>query len=204
MIISEPSNPWIAGVASPLTHEFFAAARDRLAPGRNICQWAHTYNISDRDLRSIVATFLSVFPNGTAWLIGEEDVLLVASTGPLDSRLANIESGWNRPGVAADLAEVGAVEPFDLWSLFVGAPLELKPVAAPPYSPTICRRSNFPRLQAAPAAAPAPTRRRFRPSQRADQPAGDRPRVGGRDGVQLAHARRDDVQVGHVHHRVRR
>ena len=125
VIISEPSNPWIAGVASLFTREFFAAARNRLAPGGIICQWAHTYNISDRDLRSIVATFTSVFPNGTVWMIGDEDVLLVASASPLDARLANVALGWQAPAVAADLAEVGAREPFALWSLFVGGPAEL-------------------------------------------------------------------------------
>ena len=77
VIISEPSNPWIAGVSALFTREFFLAARDRLAPGGIICQWANAYNISDRDLRSIVATFLSVFPDGTAWLVGADDVLLV-------------------------------------------------------------------------------------------------------------------------------
>ena len=125
VIISEPSNPWIAGVASLFTREFFSAARDRLAPGGIICQWAHTYNISDRDLRSIVATFMSVFPNGTAWMIGEDDILLVAAAAPLDERLANVATGWHRPGVAEDLAGVGAREPFALWSLFVGGPAEL-------------------------------------------------------------------------------
>ena len=80
MIISEPSNPWIAGVAALFTREFFEAARDRLAPGGIICQWAHTYNISDPDLRSIVATFTSVFPDGTVWLVGGDDVLLVAAS----------------------------------------------------------------------------------------------------------------------------
>ena len=125
VIISEPSNPWIAGVASLFTREFFSAARDRLLPGGIICQWAHTYNISDRDLRSIVATFTSVFPNGTVWMIGEEDILLVASTSSLDARIANIETGWYRPGVAEDLAEVGAREPFALWSLFIAGPAEL-------------------------------------------------------------------------------
>ena len=54
VIISEPSNPWMAGVAALFTREFFAAARDRLAPGGLVCQWAHTYDISDADLRSIV------------------------------------------------------------------------------------------------------------------------------------------------------
>src|SRR6185369_8312103 len=63
VIISEPSNPWIAGVAALFTREFFQMARARLAPHGMICQWAHTYNITDDDLRSIIATFRSVFPN---------------------------------------------------------------------------------------------------------------------------------------------
>ena len=57
VIVSEPSNPWMAGIASLFTREFFQAARDRLAPGGVLCQWAHTYDISTRDLQSIVATF---------------------------------------------------------------------------------------------------------------------------------------------------
>jgi spermidine synthase len=125
VIISEPSNPWMAGVAGLFTREFFTAVRSRLAPGGIICQWAHAYDITDRDLRSIVATFASVFPDGTIWLIGESDVLLVASTGPLDTQMANMERTWNRPGVAADLRTVSAIEPFALWSMFAGGPVEL-------------------------------------------------------------------------------
>jgi spermidine synthase len=64
VIVSEPSNPWIAGVSSLFTKEFFESARERLAPGGIICQWANAYNISEQDLKSIVATFTSVFPNG--------------------------------------------------------------------------------------------------------------------------------------------
>jgi spermidine synthase len=87
VIISEPSNPWMAGIASLFTQEFFEIARDRLAPGGILCQWAHTYDISDADLRSIVATFLSVFPHGTLWVVGEADVLLVGATEPLMDRM---------------------------------------------------------------------------------------------------------------------
>ena len=79
MIISEPSNPWIAGVSSLFTREFFESARERLAPGGIMCQWANAYNISEPDLKSIVATFTSVFPNGTVWLVGGDDVLLLAT-----------------------------------------------------------------------------------------------------------------------------
>jgi spermidine synthase len=130
VIISEPSNPWIAGVAALFTREFFVAARDRLKPAGLVCQWANAYNISDRDLRSIVRTFLSVFPHGTAWLVGADDVVLLASDRPLDERLTGLESHWQRAGVAADLATVSVVEPFSLYSLFVGGPDELRHYAA--------------------------------------------------------------------------
>jgi spermidine synthase len=120
VIISEPSNPWMAGIASLFTREFFEAAKARLAPGGVLCQWAHTYDISAEDLRSIVATFISVFPDGTLWLVGDADVLLLGSTGPLTLRIGDLAAGWSRPGVAADLASVGVMEPFALASLFVG------------------------------------------------------------------------------------
>jgi spermidine synthase len=126
MIVSEPSNPWMAGIASLFTREFFDSARTRLRPGGVLCQWAHTYDISSDDLKSIVATFLSVFPNGTMWLIGDADVLLVGSTEPLDARIAGIGEAMTRPGVAADLATVGVTGPFAVVSMFVAQGEALK------------------------------------------------------------------------------
>jgi len=125
VIVSEPSNPWMAGIASLFTREFFELARTRLNEGGILCQWAHTYDISDRDLQSIVATFLSVFPDGTLWLVGDADVLLIGSTSPLTDRLDGIARAWQRPGVAEDLAGVGAHDPLAVLSLFVadGGPL---------------------------------------------------------------------------------
>jgi spermidine synthase len=125
VIVSEPSNPWIAGVAALFTREFFAGARARLADGGIMCQWANAYNISDRDLRAIAATFTSVFPHGTVWLVGGDDVLFVGSAAPLDAKLTNIERHWRRPGVADDLAEVAVRDPFSILSLFMGGPAEI-------------------------------------------------------------------------------
>lgn len=125
VIVSEPSNPWMAGVAALFTREFFESVRARLSPSGIFCQWAHTYDISDRDLRSVVATFAAVFPQGSMWLVGNGDLLLIGSPDGIVARLDNIETGWRRPGVAADLASVSALEPFAYWSLFVGGPADL-------------------------------------------------------------------------------
>jgi spermidine synthase len=121
MIVSEPSNPWMAGIASLFTREFFTAAKDRLAPGGIFCQWAHTYDISTRDLQSIVATFTSVFPEGTLWLVGDGDVLLIGSTAPVEPLLDGIAQAWQRPGVADDLVSVGARHPYHVLSMFVAS-----------------------------------------------------------------------------------
>ncbi len=85
VIVSEPSNPWMAGVAALFTREFFDSLRARLAPGGVICQWAHTYDIESSDLRSIVGTFATVFPHVGLWLVGDGDLLLLGSERPLES-----------------------------------------------------------------------------------------------------------------------
>ncbi|MFN7981244.1 MAG: fused MFS/spermidine synthase [Vicinamibacterales bacterium] len=166
VIISEPSNPWIAGVASLFTREFFEGARARLAPGGIICQWAHTYTISERDLRSIVATFTSVFPNGTAWMVNDNDVLMVASLDPVVPMLGNIESHWSRAAAAGNLAEVGAVEPFDVLSPSRPDPPSSRNTApAPTFSTTTgCDSSSRHRVRST-TPAPVITTRRLRPSR---------------------------------------
>lgn len=129
VIVSEPSNPWIAGVSSLFTREFFESARARLAPGGVICQWANAYNISEPDLKSIVATFTAVFPTGTVWLVGGDDVLLLATLEPLDQALARLPSKMTRADVAADLASVGIVDPFSILSLQIGGAQQLQAYA---------------------------------------------------------------------------
>jgi spermidine synthase len=130
VIISEPSNPWMAGVAALFTREFFEGARARLKPDGLLCQWAHTYDISPDDLRSIVRTFASVFPQGTMWLVGEGDLLLIGTAGAdLAGRIERIQSGVAKGATRQALATVGVTDgsaAFDLLSLYAGGPRELE------------------------------------------------------------------------------
>jgi spermidine synthase len=130
VIISEPSNPWVAGVASLFTREFFEAARRRLAAGGILCQWAHTYDIRPADLRSIAATFASVFPHGTLWLVGAGDLLLIGSDRSLEADWEEVAARMRRAGVAADLAGVAVTDAASLFSMYVGGPAELRAFAA--------------------------------------------------------------------------
>ena len=129
VIVSEPSNPWMAGVAALFTREFFEAVRRRLNPDGVFCQWTHTYEIDASDLRSIVRTFASVFPQGTMWLVGDGDLLLIGTQGnSIEQQLAGIAERAKSGSVAALLAETGVPRqsvPFFLFSLYAGGPGDL-------------------------------------------------------------------------------
>lgn len=80
LIVSEPSNPWIAGIASLFTDEYYAAAQQRLRPEGSFVQWVQAYSLAPSDLRMIVATFARHFPETTLWRAGENDLLLLGRT----------------------------------------------------------------------------------------------------------------------------
>jgi spermidine synthase len=86
VIISEPSNPWIGGLASLFSVEFFDIARQRLRPGGIMLQWIQGYGLRAEDLQMVVRTFRTAFPAATMWNTIPGDFLLVGrrETVPLD------------------------------------------------------------------------------------------------------------------------
>lgn len=93
VIISEPSNPWMAGVSALFTVEFFKGVKERLSPGGVFCQWGHLYNMAEDDLATLLATFGEVFPDSRVFVISEADILIVGSESPptlSERRLAGI------------------------------------------------------------------------------------------------------------------
>ena len=84
LIISEPSNPWLAGVSNLFTEEFFATVKERLRPGGVLAQWIQTYGFSIAEHALIVRTLRTVFPHyGLISLAEGQDTILLASTAPL-------------------------------------------------------------------------------------------------------------------------
>ena len=80
VVISEPSNPWIAGVNNLFTVDFYQRVRTRLEPGGVFCQWLQLYELSPRTFKSLLASFLAVFPDAHLFTLpGGTDALLVAA-----------------------------------------------------------------------------------------------------------------------------
>lgn len=64
VIVSEPSNPWMAGVANLFTREVFALAKDRLNDGGVFAQFIHSYQMDWPTFSLVCRTFADVFDNG--------------------------------------------------------------------------------------------------------------------------------------------
>lgn len=78
VIVSEPSNPWVSGVASLFTKEFYAFLKSHLEDDGMLVQWLHTYELDDRLLATMVAALLSEFPNAELYLTNGVDLVIVA------------------------------------------------------------------------------------------------------------------------------
>ena len=108
VIISEPSNPWMAGPANLFTREFFQIGADRLAQGGIFGQWLQMYNLDPGLLRSVIATFQTVFPNVYVFQpLSRRDLILVGSAEPIDLNVARMGQAWTAPAVREDLARLG-------------------------------------------------------------------------------------------------
>jgi spermidine synthase len=109
VIISEPSNPWIAGVGNLFTKEFYEEARRRLNPGGVFCQWIQTYSVSQATLSTVFRTVVTTFPHGQLFYVESSADLIILASPDRELYLdrASMEAVLHRPEVAADFARIG-------------------------------------------------------------------------------------------------
>lgn len=119
-IVSEPSNPWIAGMSHLFTTEFYSLTRRRLAPGGVFCQWLQLYGMTPEAVAAGLETVRRSFPHVSAWR-WKTDLLIVASEAPLTLDWDGVEALLSEPGVSEDLAPFGLRHVPELLALNVGA-----------------------------------------------------------------------------------
>jgi spermidine synthase len=117
VIVSEPSNPWVAGVASLFTHEFYTSMRPHLKPNGIFVQWLHTYEINDRLFATMMAALLKVFPSVDTYMSSAGDLIFVASNGAAPTISWG---GVDTPQLKAEMARVGLGTPKDMQLRKVG------------------------------------------------------------------------------------
>lgn len=83
-IVSEPSNPWISGVGSLFSKEFYQFVPRHLKDDGLFVQWVQLYEIDDQLIASILAGMTTSFSDYGAWLANSTDLIIIATkNGPL-------------------------------------------------------------------------------------------------------------------------
>jgi len=113
IITSDPIHPWVKGTATLYSKEYFELVKQHLNPGGVITQWVPLYESDFETVKSELATFFDVFPNGTIWgndINGEGyDIVLLAQVEPTKIDIDKMQQRLTRDdhkGVAQSMAEV--------------------------------------------------------------------------------------------------
>ena len=81
IIVSEPSNPWVSGVASLFTQEFYERLHAYMNDGGVLSQWLHTYEMDAQTLASILEAVSRTFPDFVVYTTIDTDIVLIARKG---------------------------------------------------------------------------------------------------------------------------
>lgn len=94
-IISEPTNPWVSGVSSLFTVEFYQEVKRYLKPGGLLAQWLQGYELSDELMMSVLAAIDREFDDYLVVRIGSLDwVILSSPDGPIPELSPEV-LGWS-------------------------------------------------------------------------------------------------------------
>ncbi|MFO7563287.1 MAG: hypothetical protein R6X02_11645 [Enhygromyxa sp.] len=129
IVVSEPSNPWVAGVSSLFTVEFYQEIKRYMADDGILGQWMHGYELSDELLLSVLAAVDREFADYQIYRVGNRDWLILAATqedgvGRLD------EGALEWPDLAAEAGVLGIHHPSQIGALLVANDELLHPFLA--------------------------------------------------------------------------
>jgi len=132
-ITVDPLDPWVKGAANLYTKEFLEVMRRHLNRGGVVTMYIQLFQTDLDAVRSSVATFFEVFPNGTIWgnpYQGQgHDMVLLGQVEPLRIDLDEMELriGYRGGGskIAQSLAEIGMNSPVDLFARYAGRRYDL-------------------------------------------------------------------------------
>lgn len=109
LIISEPSNPWVTGVDTLFSREFYQLVRERLTDNGRLLQWIQKYAMDPQTFGIMIQTLRAVFPHCVIYQGEPGDLLLLATQRPLtEGDQDRARATWTaNPAIAASLAEIG-------------------------------------------------------------------------------------------------
>jgi hypothetical protein len=112
IIVSEPSNPWVSGVAGLFSEEFYRAIGRHLSENGIFCQWLQLYEIDEELLVSVLKALSENFDDFVIYAANNSDIIIIARNGaPVGQPDFSLLSG---PAISGALGRIQISGPGDL------------------------------------------------------------------------------------------
>ncbi len=125
IIISEPSNPWISGVSTLFSREFYSRIKHHLSDGGVLVQWIQLYDTKPYILASILKALGQEFGDYTIYFAGPGDAVIIASRSTLPATLTD---PFLIPAWKSSLNRLGYQQLSEFQLLKVGSRKSLEPL----------------------------------------------------------------------------
>lgn len=126
IIVSEPSNPWVSGVSSLFSEEFYQHVGRYLQDDGILLQWIQVYEINFDLLASIAKALGNHFGDYHLFVSNPGDVLIVATKAKRLPEMKGTLMGW--PEMVKDLSALGYRSLADLQNSRIGTRAALEPL----------------------------------------------------------------------------
>lgn len=134
VVTTDPIHPWVKGTSTLYSKEYYQLVKRHLKPGGTVAQWLPIYDSDTETVQTELATFFSVFPNGSIWsnningdgydlvLLGRLDESRSISVDEMQARLDRADYA----AVSHSLNEVGFFSAVDFLATYAGQAADLK------------------------------------------------------------------------------
>jgi spermidine synthase len=137
VITTDPIHPWVKGTSVLYSKEYYELVKRHLNPGGAVAQWLPIYDSDPETIKTELATFFSVFPEGTIWsnnLNGDGfDLVLLGQMQKEPISVDALQARLDQPGYArvlASLSDVGLHSAVELLATYAGRARDLAPLIA--------------------------------------------------------------------------
>ncbi len=118
VIVTEPSNPWVSGVASLFSQEFYRRINHYLRPDGLFVQWLQIYETDMSVVASVLAALSANFSDYAVYNVDFSNLVIIAT--PNGSLPESTSLPFTEPNVRAELEHIGVHSVADFETRLVG------------------------------------------------------------------------------------
>lgn len=108
------------------TSDFYQICRDHMTPNGIMCQWMSTNWLTEDEYKSLIKSFIDIFPYSSYWCVNPGHVLLIGSMQPITVSLSDLKEKFHQDKLQTDLSPVDLEDVYSFLAQYICRENKLK------------------------------------------------------------------------------